>query len=265
MANCPECNEPKKLRNVKGASWKVVCACPDLSDFTPTTPATIIVLSKHPEIFSEFKKAADKFAPHNPKILVRDGHDIMPPSSGNWKTIQAPEDKKFVYARNANIGLAACTSDAYLVNDDCLFTHPYTLEIMQNVLSQHPEVGVLSPRILGDVGEYTQGHFEGTLKTTEVRLCYVAVMLRREVLDKVGLLDEKFVGYGGEDVSHCRDIVNAGYKLGVTGKAVVKHGFGDMRRSASYNRQEYGTIEQLDKIAMDYYESKYGDRSIVCK
>jgi hypothetical protein len=262
--NCPECNEPKKLRNVKGAAWRVTCACPDLSEYKPKTPATIVVLSKHPEIFEEFRKAADKFAPHNPKILVRDGHDIVAPSSASWKTIQASEDK-FVYARNANQGIAACTSDVYLVNDDCLFTHPYTLEIMQNILSQHPEVGVLSPHILGDVGEYQQGHFEGTLTYTEVRLCYVGVLLRREMLDKVGLLDENFIGYGGDDVDHCRRIVDAGYKLGVTGKAVVKHGFGDNRRSSSYNRQEYGTIEQLDKIAMDYYNQKWGDRDIVCK
>ena len=262
--NCPECNEPKKLRNVKGAAWRVTCACPDLSEYKPKTPATIVVLSKHPEIFEEFRKAADKFAPHNPKILVRDGHDIVAPSSASWKTIQASEDK-FVYARNANQGIAACTSDVYLVNDDCLFTHPYTLEIMQNILSQHPEVGVLSPHILGDVGEYQQGHFEGTLTTTAVRLCFVGVMIRRSVIEKIGLLDENFVGYGGEDVSYCREVVKAGWQLGVTGKAIVKHGFGDMRRSASYNRQEYGTIEQLDKIAMDYYEKKYGDRSIVCK
>jgi GT2 family glycosyltransferase len=258
--NCPECHEPKKLRNTKGATWKLICACPDLSDYEPETRATIVVLSKHPEIFEACKNSVNKFAPKEKKILVRDGNAIQSPEG--WTTLQAPEGEKFVYARNANIGIAASTGDVFLMNDDCIFTHSKTLEIMQNVLNRHPEVGVLSPRIGGDVGEYHQGHCEKTLEYTDVRLCYVAVLLRRTMLDKVGLLDENFIGYGGEDVDHCRRIVNAGYKLGVTGKAIVKHGFGEHHRSSSFNRQELGTIDHLDKIAMDYYESKWGDRSI---
>jgi hypothetical protein len=218
-----------------------------------------VVLSKFPDIFEDCRKSLDRFAPLDPKILVRDGNAITPPP--NWKTIQGGLGK-FVYARNANIGIAASTGDVLLTNDDVRFLHSGTLETLQNVMSQHPEVGLLSPTIKGDVGEYWQGHATRTLHYTQVRLCFVCVLIRREVLDKVGLLDEKFTGYGGDDVDYCRRVVKAGYKLAVTARATVVHGDGVTHRSMSYNRQEAGTIDQLDKVAMDYYQQKWGDREI---
>lgn len=256
--NCEECSQPRKLRNTNGA-WRVRCACPDLTVFTPETRASIIVPSKFPDIFEDCRESLDRYAPKENKILVRDGHAITAPD--NWKTIQGP-DAPFVYSRNINLGIIESTGDVLLTNDDVQFTHSHTLEIMQNVMAQHPEVGILSPLIKGDVGEYWQSHATKLLHYTEVRLCFVCVLIKREVIDKVGLLDEKFVGYGGDDVDYCRRVVDAGWKLGVTGRAVVKHGHGENKRSSSYNRQELGTIDNLDKIAMDYYESKWGDRSI---
>lgn len=258
MVNCEECNEPRKLRETKGV-WRVRCACPDLADFVPEQRATIIVPSKFQDIFADCEGSINKYAPKENKILVRDGHEIAAPES--WKTIQGPEGK-FVYSRNINLGILESTGDVLLTNDDVRFTHTKTLEIMQHVMARHPEVGILSPLIKGDVGEYWQAHATKELHYTDVRLCFVCVLIRRSVLEEIGLLDEKFIGYGGEDVDYCRRVVNAGYKLGVTSAAIVRHGTENERRSRSFNRQELGTIDALDKVAMDYYESKWGDRLI---
>lgn len=260
--NCKDCGEAKKLRNIKGNSWRVACACIHLYEFEPKERATIIVPAKHQDIFADCQASINKFAPKENKILVRDNGDVITPSAP-WKTIQGVEP--FVYSRNINLGIRESTGDVLLTNDDVRFTHPRTLEVMQAVLDKHPDVGILSPLIKGDVGEYWQSHATDTLHYTEVRLCFVCVLVRRELIDKIGLLDEKFVGYGGEDVDYCRRAVDAGYKLGVTAKAIVNHGHGSDRRSASFNRFGAGAIERLDKVAMDYYEEKWGDRSLVCK
>jgi hypothetical protein len=258
---CEECGAQQALRNTSGAVWKKSCLCPDLSIFKPKEPATIIVPSKFNDIFQPCKESINRFCPRQHKILVRDGHDIAPPDS--WKTIQA--SGPFVYSRNINLGIKQSTGDVLLTNDDVRFTHPYTLEIMQNVMEKNPDVGILSPLIIGDVGEFFQSHATKTLHYTQVRLCFVCVLIKKEVLDKVGLLDERFTGYGYDDCDYSRRVVEAGWKLGVTGKAKVVHGHGNDRRSASYNRQEYGTINALDEIAKQQYLEKWGDLSLECK
>ena len=259
---CEECGQAKTFRNTRDTIWRIACACGDFADFEPKERATIIVPSKFPDIFADCRASIDKFAPKEKKILVRDGHGIDAPAG--WTTIQGPEEK-FVYSRNINLGIAKSTGDVLLTNDDIRFLHPNTLEILQNVMHRYPEVGILSPLIKGDVGEYWQSHATRTLHLTQVRLCFVCVLIRREVLDKVGLLDERFSGYGYDDVDYCRRIVNAGWKMGVTARAQVLHGHGNCHRSSSYNRQELGTIDALDKLAQQQYLEKWGDLSLECK
>jgi O-antigen biosynthesis protein len=259
---CPECKESKKFRNTKGNIWRMACACGDFADFEPSVRASIIVPSKFPEIFADCRDTINKFAPKERKILVRDGNSIDAPDG--WTTIQGP-DGRFVYSRNVNLGIAASSGDVLLTNDDVRFTQPNTLEIMQNILHKHPEVGILSPLIRGDVGEYWQSHATNTLHYTQVRLCFVCVLIRREVIEKVGLLDERFTGYGYDDCDYSRRVVQAGWKLGVTARATVIHGHAEHRRSASFNRQEMGTINALDALAQKQYFEKWGDLSLECK
>lgn len=258
MARCNTCNDDFKLRMTNNGLRKN-CACPDYSDYKPAVPATIIVPSKYVDVFEPCKISLDKYAPNNPKILVRDGQDIAEPTGPNWKTIQGPEGK-FVYSRNINLGIQQSTGDVLLTNDDVLFTHPKTLEILQNVLDQNPDVGILSPKIDGMVGEYWQGHCETTLQYTECRLCFVCVLIRREVIEKIGLLEE-FTGYGWDDCDFCRRTVQAGYKMAVTNKAVVKHGHIDGQWSTSY-RREAATMDQMDAVSVREYRAKWGDDSL---
>ena len=263
MTNCPECNEPKRLRNTRGNIWRVACGCGDFADFLPKERATIIVPSKHPEIFADCRDTINKFAPSEKKILVRDGNDVECPA--NWQMIQAPQG--FVYSRNVNLGIVASTGDVLLCNDDVRFTQPNTLEILQNVMYQHPEVGIISPLIRGDVGEFWQSHATHTLHYTQVRLCFVCLLIKREVIEKVGLLDETIGangGYGWDDTDMCRRVVNAGWKLGVTARATVIHGYGNDRRSASFNRVP-NAYTTGDAIAQKQFFAKWGDLSLECK
>ena len=261
MKVCNECNKEIKLRLIKGASWRTTCECPDINEFEPTTRATIVIPSRYPDIFGPCQKSIDKFAPKEKKILVRDGHSIESPQ--DWKTIQATET--FCYARNVNLGMKEADGDVLLCNDDVLFTKPRTLETLQAILSRYPQIGIVSPHIDGKVGEYWQGHATDIVHYTDVRLCFVCVLIRKEVVEKVGLLDERFTGgYGYDDCDYCRRVVNAGYRLAVTGRTTVIHGHIDGDWSTSY-RREPQTLNQLDKIAGQQYFDKWGDYSLECK
>ena len=215
---------------------------------------TIIVPSKHPDIFESCRASLDKFAPETEKILVRDGDQITEPT-GNWKTIQAPEGK-FVYARNVNLGITASTGDVLLCNDDVQFTQPGVIEALQTSLTLYPEVGMISPKILGGVGNSLQSNVIESIQYTEMRLAFVCVLIRRAVIDKIGLLDERFIGYGWDDVDFCRRAVTAGWKMAATASTSVTHGDGSPQGfSSSFRRAPAinwdGSVEA--------YLAKWGD------
>jgi hypothetical protein len=239
--------------------------CKDHALFVPSTRATIIVPSKFDEIFKDCRQTLDTFAPYENKILVRDGNgsDIVSDPVG-WKTIQGPAEK-FVYSRNINLGIKEATGDVLLTNDDVRFHKKFTVETLQGVMDSHPEIGILSPKVIGDVGEYWQSHATREVHYSDVRLCFVCVLIKREVIEKVGLMDERFTGYGYDDCDYCRRVVKAGYKLATTARATVIHGHGQNLRSSSYNKNELGTIDFLDKVAQKQYQEKWGDLSLECK
>jgi GT2 family glycosyltransferase len=193
---------------------------------------TIIVLSKFNDIFQDCLTSINKFAPEEKKILVRDGEDIAPPAG--WTVLQGTEP--FVYSRNANIGISACTGDVLLMNDDCTFVNGGTVERLEAVMACNPDIGILSPRIDGGVGNSNQNNVATTVLYTQQRLAFVCVLVRRSVIDEIGLLDERFTGYGWDDDDYCRRALDAGWKLACTADAIVKHGHGKEKWSSSFLR-----------------------------
>lgn len=55
-------------------------------------------------------------------------------------------------------------------------------------------------------------------------VAFVCVLIRRDVLDLVGVLDERFDGYGYEDDDYCLRVRNAGLEIGVFDPCIVEHG-----------------------------------------
>jgi GT2 family glycosyltransferase len=212
---------------------------------------SIIVPSKFPEIFESYRASANQFAPDTEKILVRDGHDIIDPFG--WTTIQAPKGP-FVYSRNVNLGINQTSGDVLLTNDDINFVSPNTVEAMEKIFATHADVGILSPKIDGGVGNVAQSNVTSPVLYTEQRLAFVCVLIRRAVIDQIGLLDENFTGYGWDDVDYCRRAVLAGWKMAATADAIVRHGHDKNKASASFSR---APIDWNSSVT--YYKSKWGD------
>ena len=214
-------------------------------------PTTIIVPSKFPDIFEEYRRRADVFEPLTKKILVRDGHDIIDPSG--WTTIQA--EGPFIYSRNVNLGINQTSGDVLLMNDDCCFTREGTVAAMEKILAAHSDIGILSPRIGGMVANATQSNVCRPVQYSTARLAFVCVLIRRAVLDKIGLLDERFTGYGWDDDDFCRRAVDAGFRLACTADAYVMHGHGKRTWSSSFSRTG-NSGHHTDNIKI--YEQKWG-------
>lgn len=74
------------------------------------------------------------------------------------------------------------------------------------------------------------------------RLCFFCVATRRDVIDKIGLLDESYgIGFY-EDDDYCIRVKNAGFKLACLEDVFVYH-----RGSASFNKSLQNTKELLKK------------------
>jgi GT2 family glycosyltransferase len=214
-----------------------------------STLPTIVVPSKYPDIFSRCRNSLAQFEPTARKILVRDGSDIGNPE--DWDTIQGVSP--FVFSRNVNLGIQACSGDVLLLNDDVEFTQAGTLHTLASLLITHPNIGILSPNVDGVAnGVFCSG---AAIHETKHYLSFVCVLIRRSVFDKVGLLDEKFSFYGGEDVDMCRRAQHAGFTLATTSLVTVKH----THCSSSYNREH--DLELKRVAAAKYYVEKWGSKT----
>jgi GT2 family glycosyltransferase len=133
--------------------------------------------------------------------------------------------KPFVFARNANAGIqAAAPSDVLLLNDDTRLLSYGGLQAMARSLGERPDIGLCSAAIRGVVGNSRQMPAAGDgLRLEPETLAFVAVFIPRRVFDRLGPLDERFVGYGWDDNDYCARARAAGLLLAVADCCIFDH------------------------------------------
>lgn len=145
--------------------------------------------------------------------------------------------KPFVFARAVNQGIAAAgTDDVILLNDDAQLQTRGGFDMLSLAAQRGEKYGVLSALILGMAAAPDQcanadrirlGQARPAAATVDCKhhmLAFMAVYIRREVLDLVGHFDEQFVGYGYDDDDYCKRILLSGLELGVEYSCLVEHG-----------------------------------------
>jgi GT2 family glycosyltransferase len=174
--------------------------------------------------------------------------------------IENTENRGFTGGNNA--GLRYALDEGFqqflLLNNDTI-VNPSFLQEMQSTLVQHPGCGVVQPLILflddptkiwSAGGKWNS--FLGNAQTLgdrvpvssfqmdKTKLDWVTgccMLLSKEVICTVGLLDEQYFAYF-EDVEWSLRIRNAGYSLKLAPKAVIYHEAG----AASKKKHEEGTL-----------------------
>lgn len=182
-------------------------------------------------------------------IVVDNGSKVN--SIPDWK-IKYPNvtfirsDKNLGFAGGNNLGIEKAKGEyIFLVNNDTEFT-PGLIQTLVNVLDTHPEVGAVSPKInyfdqpnvvqyagFTPMNYYTArnsciGQFEpdqGQYDHSAGPTGYAhgaAMMVKREAIDKAGLMAEHFFLYY-EEMDWCDHIKKAGYQIWFEPAALIYH------------------------------------------
>lgn len=132
--------------------------------------------------------------------------------------------KPFIFARNANIGINEAASDVILLNDDArLMTRNGFSSLVEQARSR-PNLGICSAGIRGAVGNPKQlDSGQASFRSEERALAFVCVYIPRSVIEMIGPLDERFIGYGFEDNDYCARARIAGFELGIWDGCIVDH------------------------------------------
>jgi GT2 family glycosyltransferase len=167
--------------------------------------------------------------------------------------IQNETNLGFIKATNAGIK----ASDApfiILMNND---TEAVTmwLQKLMNPLRKVKEAGLSGPlttTVDSWQGRYPKGR-RGFILREKGMLAFFCTMIKREVIEKVGLLDEVFgVGFGDDD-DYCHRALNAGFKLALVQDLVIPH----HHRSTFKSLYSMEMIKEMQTKAIDKYYRKH--------
>lgn len=227
---------------------------------------TFLIPSKTVENLDKlFRSFVDSSGKEGYRIVVGDnGIDRLPNVFAPGTFMKVPDP--FVFARSVNIsaGYADKDSDLVILNDDVEILSPNFVGSVEKALERAKKegIGILSPIVEGGIGNPDQAQEldENQIVLTKKPICFVCAAIPREVWNKVGQMDETFTGYGFEDTDYSRRVVEAGYKLAVTGAARIKHGNAEYPSSGTFAKQfgdkkRHELFEKSHKIFMD----KWGD------
>ncbi len=230
----------------------------ELPDTVPDSIRVIIPSARSQNLRSCVKALLDHEPTMKPEniIVIDDGaraeaEEHLPALT--WITGEKP----FIFARNINAGIAQSPGDVVLLNDDAFFETDRAVTHLWWVGQKNPEAGIIGSSIVGKPGNPIQALPPNThsgVRPVKV-LAFVCVFIPHRVLKAVGKLDERFVGYGSEDVDYCRRTQIAGYELLVSYDSVVNHG--TKRRSTFAAREDIGDLQRLGR---QIYQEKWGPK-----
>lgn len=196
---------------------------------------------------------------------------------GSWITFRKSErNGGFAYGNNE--GFKAVDADYYLLlNSDARATAG-ALDGLLEAADEHPEAGLLGPRVLSVEGEpqvscfrfrtpmseflqaAATGPIDGVFNDFIVAIepptqamepqwiSFACVLVRREVVERVGLMDEDYFMYF-EDIDYSRRIRAAGWTIRFDPRASFVHLHGGSSSVTSAMRQR-------KRVPRYYYESR---------
>ena len=198
-------------------------------------------------------------------------------------------DENLGCARGGNRGMELASAAFVFHIDADAVTRPGALRTMLEYMKSHPDVGLVGPRLVDEDGEYQQScHYFTLLKARHALLLFLTLigssgcrrlglftnpsqdgrqqaevdwvytactLIRREVFDSVGLLDQHMF-FGGDDMEFCYRAGSAGWKTVYLPQAEITH-YGN--RSGV---QVFGDVHGIEKArtriaAVDYFQRKH--------
>lgn len=195
----------------------------------------IIIPNRFPDVIQPLLQSIEEKedAAHS-LIIVADGHENF---YGHWGVKYS--DPHFCYSKAINLGIkqTGLYEDVVLLNDDCKVLEWNFFNRLRDFAYARPEVGILSPLIVGCVGGEGQQRFWEKEKWWGLDVdfidildphpvCFPCVFIKKKMLSEIGLMKESIAGYGGDDVELCQRARAAGWKTSVTQRLTIQHADG---------------------------------------
>ncbi|HJW75160.1 MAG TPA: glycosyltransferase family 2 protein [Thermoleophilia bacterium] len=182
------------------------------------------------------------------------------------------------FAAGNNLGIRSVDASAYLLLNSDTLVRPGALRELRDAMRVRPEAGIIGAGLLTAQGTPDQSFFRVTGPASELvraagtgpitRLLrrfdpilppteqpiepgwvgFACVLIRREVLDAVGLLDHDYFMYF-EDIDYCRRARQAGWKILYWPRAKVVHLLGGSSQVSS-------PADQRSRAPRYYYEAR---------
>lgn len=209
------------------------------------------------------------------EIIVVDNAS-NPAYIGRGKIIR--NEKNLGFPAGVNQGIKKATGDVIvLLNDDTLVT-PGWLDHLLDHLKTYDMVGpvtnsISGPQMLSSVPEdlvlklsdfSNSVYLENKGKIFPFhRLVFYCVAIKREVIDKISLLDDQFSPGNFEDDDFCLRAIDAGFKLGIAKDIFIYH-YG----SATFSKDniKYQKLLETNKIKFEnkWSKKKYNQLVVKC-
>jgi GT2 family glycosyltransferase len=155
--------------------------------------------------------------------------------------------KPFVYSRAINQGIkAAGSNDVILLNDDATLLTEKGLSALWWECERNEKIGLLSAAVDGTVCNPNQEP-KGSkkLRREHTIVAFICVYIPRRTIDQVGLLDERYIGYGEDDRDYCKRVLMAGLQLQISDGCVVDHS--DESRCSFRTQEDYDEIYGVNR------------------
>ena len=182
------------------------------------------------------------------------------------------------FSSGNNLGINLCDSEYILLLNSDTIVRPGAIELLVKTLNENPQMGLASPRLEWPDGSPQESCFRfhrpinelirsaATGPVTKLLKCYevplrvsdkiaypewtsfACVLIRRQVFEDIGLLDEDFFMYF-EDVDFCKRAREAGWQIIHNPKAQVVH----LRGGSSPVKSQAAKKKRLPRY---FYESR---------
>lgn len=211
------------------------------------------------------------------KYTLKDSYEIIVVDNASTdesiKWLKKQEDIKLIlneknlgFPRGCNQGIEiASGSEILLLNNDVIVT-PKWLENMLISLYSNSNIGAVGPRTnyaFGqeieaeykyekDINAFAKKFSENKKITRKLKLSGFCFLIKKEVLDKIGLLDELFTLGNCEDDDLSLRIIKNGYELGLCENVFIHH-FGSVSFKENIEKSNALLMENKEK-----FEKKWG-------
>lgn len=154
--------------------------------------------------------------------------------------IRNPHNEGFIKATNQGLQMSSAPY-VVLMNNDTEAV-PNWLEKLKIPFLKYPEVGLTGPLTTARgswQGKHQPKGHDIWIMPPGRMLAFFCTMIKREVIEKCGLLDETYgVGFGDDD-AYCRTAERAGFKLALVQNLVIPH----------HHRSTFRTLYSTNHIA----------------